>query len=392
MDKKRIVLTTVYDRKVMFYLEGSEPLRVRVTGDEPRFPIGTVVVGRVKKMLDSSGACFMDIGDDKDYFLQIPGRISDLIFLDGRAHKKVSCEDLILVQVASEAVKLKSPTVTGRISVNSRHLVIEPGRGLSFSSKINTGDRKSIILPEKISTYTGKYHIIVRTEARDLKVGETLDEELADLADSYDGIMVRSQTALAYNVVYRPGSLVDLTLRDWIKYGCDEIVSDLTEYENDLKSIADTRDIPYVRYEDEYPLCKLLKLETCIDQCISRKVYLKSGAFLYIEQGETLTAIDVNSGHNIKGDKEDTTFKINLNAAEEMLKQLRLRNISGMIMVDFINMKDPSHLEELIGHTRKLLKSDDVLCRYIDMTGLGLMEITRKRVYKSFIEQWKGSN
>lgn len=392
MDNKRIVLTTVYDRKVMFYLEDSEPVRIRVTGDEPRFPIGTVVVGRVKKMLDSSGACFMDIGDDQDYFLQIPGRLSDLVFLDGRKHKKVNCEDLILVQVASEAVKLKSPTVTGRISINSRHLVIEPGRGLSFSSKINTGGRKSIVLPESISTYTGKYHIIVRTEARDLRDDETLDKELADLADSYESIMARSQTALAYNVVYRPGSLVDLTLRDWIKYGCDEIVSDLTEYEDELKTVADARDIPYVRYEDEYPLCKLLKLETCIDQCISRKVYLKSGAFLYIEQGETLTAIDVNSGHNIRGDKEETSFKINLSAAEEMLKQLRLRNISGMIMVDFINMKDASHMEELIAYTTRLLKSDDVLCRYIDMTGLGLMEITRKRVYKSFIEQWKGSN
>ncbi len=386
---KRIILTTVYDRRVLVYLEDGEPIRIRVIGDEPAYPIGCVVLGRVKKMLDSSGACFMDIGDDTDYFLKLPAHLSDLKFADGQEHKRIHPEDMIMVQVTSEAVKLKSPCVSGNISLTSRHFVIESGRGLSFSSKIDQADRKSVVLPENISTYSSKYHIIVRTEASDNNDPDALLEELEALDESYEDILRRLTSARVHNVLYRPAGYLESLINDWLKYGCDEIVTDLEDYADVLSGSAAARDIPFRIYSDELPMCKLYKLETLIDQCISKKVYLKSGAFLVIEQGETLTAIDVNSGHDIKGNKEEKSFQININAAHEIVKQLRLRNISGMILVDFINMRDKSHLDELIKETVSVLKTDDVKSRFVDMTGLGLMEITRKRIYKSFSEQWK---
>lgn len=385
----KIVLTNVYNRCVLFYIDNTEVKRIRVIGDEPAFPIGTIVMARVKKLMPSSGACFVDIGDDTDYFLQIPGNLNLLVFGDGRKHEEVRSEDLILVQVSSEGVKLKSPGVTGNISLNSRHLVIEGGKGISFSSKLSPADREGIELPENIGAYSSKYHIIVRTEAKDLSDASVLSDEIEDLADSYEAVMNKASYCRARNVLYRPEGYLESVLGDWIKYGCDEIVTDIEAYSGVLSEAASRRGVDYRFYEDEYPLCKLHKLETCIDQCLARKVYIKSGAFLVIEQGETLTAIDVNSGHDIKGNKEETSYKINLNAASEILKQLRLRNISGMILIDFINMKDAAHLESLINETRSILKEDDVLCRYVDVTGLGLMEITRKRVYKSFLEQWK---
>ncbi len=391
MDKtnKRIILTTVYDRKVLVYLEGSEPVRIRVIGDEPAYPIGCVILGRVKKMLDSSGACFMDIGDDTDYFLKLPAHLSDLKFADGCEHKRIHPEDLIMVQVTSEAVKLKSPCVSGNISLPSRHFVFESGKGLSFSSKIDQADRKIIRLPENISTYSSKYHIIVRTETTDNNDPEELFKELEALDESYEDILRRLKSARVNNVLYRPAGYLESVLNDWLKYGCDEIITDLDEYIEVFDRTAKARGIAFRIYSDELPMCKLYKLETLIDLCISKKVYLKSGAFLVIEQGETLTAIDVNSGHDIKGNKEEKSFLININAAHEIANQLRLRNISGMILIDFINMKDKSHLDELIEETVKILKTDDVKCRFVDMTGLGLMEITRKRIYKSFSEQWK---
>lgn len=390
---KRIVLTTAYNRRVLVYLDDQKPMRIRVIGDEPRFPIGTVVMARVKKMIPSSGACFVDIGDDTDYFLQIPKVISSLHFADGKEHSSVHIEDMILVQVSNEAVKLKSPCATGHISLHSRHLVIEEGRGISFSSKIGHDDRQSIVLPENISTYSSKYHIIVRTESKSIDDPSVFEEELEGLSRNYEHIVSRSGTALAGNVIYRPQGYLESTLHDWLKYGCDEIVTDLEEYIPVLTGVSGERDVPLRKYEDELlPLGKLYKLETCVDECISRKVYLKSGAFLVIEQGETLTAIDVNSGHNIRGNKEETSFEINMNAADEILRQLRLRNISGMILIDYINMNSREHLDALIRKTASVVKDDDVLCRYIDTTGLGLFEITRKRVFKSFKEQWKGSD
>ncbi|MBQ9333827.1 MAG: ribonuclease E/G [Lachnospiraceae bacterium] len=390
---KRIVLTTAYKRPVLAYLEDSDPVRIRAVGDEPCYPIGTVVMARVKKMMPSSGACFVDIGDDTDYFLQIPADVSSLHFADEKQHSKVKPEDIIMVQVSNEAVKLKSPCVTGRISIHSRHLVIEEGRGVSFSSKIGQNDRRNIILPENISTYSSKYHIIVRTESKDVDDPAVFTEELVRLSEIYEHIISRSGTALVGNVLYHTPGYLESTLLDWLKYGCDEIVTDMVQYRQLLTEISEVREVAFRFYEDELlPLGKLYKLETCVDECLSRKVYLKNGAFLVIEQGETLTAIDVNSGHNIRGNKEETSFEINMNAADEILRQLRLRNISGMILIDYINMRSAEHVTELIRKTSSVLKNDDVLCRFIDTTGLGLFEITRKRVFKSFKEQWKGSD
>ncbi len=393
MGVKRIVLTNAYNRRVLVYMEDNKPVRIRVIGDEPRFPIGTVVMARVKKMIPSSGACFVDIGDDTDYFLQIPKSLSSLHFEDGKEHTSIRPEDVLLVQVSNEAVKLKSPCVTGHISIHSRYLVLEEGRGVSFSSKIRQEDRKSFILPELISTYSSKYHIIVRTESRDVNDPEILGEEIVRLSEIYEHILSRTMTARVGNVLYSTPGYLESTLLDWLKYGCDEVVTDLEPYGQLLERISAERDIPYRFYTDELlSLGKLYKLETCVDECLSRKVYLKSGAFLVIEQGETLTAIDVNSGHNTRGDKDKTSFEINMDAADEILRQLRLRNISGMILIDYINMNSRDHLEQLIHKTASVVKTDDVLCRYIDTTGLGLFELTRKRVFKSFTEQWKGSD
>ena len=145
MAVKRIVLTKAYNRRVLVYMEDNKPVRIRVIGDEPKFPSGTVVMARVKKMIPSSGACFVDIGDDTDYFLQIPKSLSSLHFADGKEHTAIKPEDVLLVQVSNEAVKLKSPCVTGHISIHSRYLVVEEGRGISFSSKIGKDDRKTFI-------------------------------------------------------------------------------------------------------------------------------------------------------------------------------------------------------------------------------------------------------
>lgn len=393
MNNDRIIITTVYNRTAAFYMSDGKAVRIRVLNDEKAFSLGTIVIGRVKKILESSAACFVDIGDDKDYFMSVPKDISSVIFTDGGEHSCIRNEDHILVQISSEEVKLKAPCVTTKISLRSRYVVIEPGKGVSFSGKLNAEFKKKIVLPPNIDTFSSKYHIIIRTESAELNDMGQLARDLAGLDETYSLVIQKAGTSRLKNVLYRESSGVKALLEEWLKFGAGEVISDLDKYKDDIASAAGIRNVTYTEYKDrDYPPCKLYKLESAVDNALGKRVSLRSGAFLVIEQGETLTAIDVNSGHRVKGDKEEISYSINIEAVSEIFRQLKLRNISGMILVDFINTTDPDHESGLIEEVRKYIKNDDVMCKYVDITGLGLMEITRKRVRMSLAEQWKASN
>ncbi len=392
-ENDRIVITTVYERRAAFYLSDGDAVRIQVLADESSFSLGTVVVGRVRKMLESSGACFLDIGDDKDYFMQIPRDPSSIIFTDGREHVCVKPEDQMLVQVSSEEVKLKAPCVTHKITLRSRYAVIGPGKGVSFSGKIGPATKKNIILPANINTFASKYHIIIRTEAGSLSDMGPVADDLARLDEEYSSLIQRASCASVRSILHRESTGVSALMDEWLKFGASEVVTDIGEYADELGQMLKNRGVNLKLYADpDFPACKMYKLESAIDNALARRVYLHGGGFLVIEQGETLCAIDVNSGHRIRGDKEEMSYRINLDAAEEISRQLRLRNISGMILIDFINLKDPGHMDDLIAKLRGHVRKDDVQCRYVDVTGLGLIELTRKRVRKSISEQWKASN
>ena len=149
--------------------------------------------------------------------------------------------------------------------------------------------------------------------------------------------------------------------------------------------------VPIRLYEDALlPLYKLYAVESRLQELLDRKVWLKSGGYLVIEPTEALISIDVNTGKCDRGhNKEETTFKINREAAEMIALQLRARNLSGMILVDFINMKDKERERQLIEYMRSLLQKDSIPADVVDMTGLGLMEITRKKVRPSLAEQMR---
>ena len=169
----------------------------------------------------------------------------------------------------------------------------------------------------------------------------------------------------------------------------DEIITDRKEIYDMLLSDERTKNCPIRYYEDKMlPLHKLYSVETRIQELLSRRVWLQSGAYLVIEPTEALTAIDVNTGKYEAGkNKEATYLKINLEAAEAIAWALRARNLSGIILVDFINMQKKEHNEQLTAYMKALLQKDTVPAYVVDITGLGLMEITRKKQHKSFAEQ-----
>lgn len=393
MDGTRIVFTEVYGRKALFYLDSEGPVRIRVIKEEKRLPVGSIVIGRVKKLMEGINACFVDIGDGNDYFLRLPNDLRKLKFTDLKEHSKVNCEDQILVRVSSEEVKLKAPCVSFKITLGSSYWAIEEGRGISFSSKISSEAKKKITLPQNINAFSSKYHIIVRTAAGLDSDTTELEKDLERTVARFEDILTKYGLYTCKSVLYRPESSLTVQLNDLIKYGADKLIYDLKEYEDEIREAAGRFGISCEFYEDSLlPLCKLYKLESAIDQTLAKRVYFGQGSFLMIEQCETLCAVDVNSGHRVRGEKEETVFAINMEAATEIFRQIKLRNISGMILIDFINMTDKGNVSALTGKIKELVKSDDVYCQYVDITGLGLVEITRKRVMMSFSEAWKRSD
>jgi len=388
----KLLLTTVYDRKVLVHLVEDHIEHINVCENDTDFLIGTIVLGRVKKMIPSSSACFVDIGDDTQYFLTVPKDITQIHFADNRVHTDLHCEDVIAVCIKSEAVKSKAPSADCTLSICGRYVVVEPGQGVSVSQKIGKAARERLVLPDSVKELSKKYRYVIRTEAAELSEAGILESEIIELTEQMDFVLARIKTATEKTVLYKPDSKLLTLISNTLKYKPTEIITDDNDCYNDLvvSGIINGSEVGIKLYTDNnLSLAKLYKLESLIDSCLAKRVYMKSGGFLVVEQGETLTAIDVNSAHAISGNKEDASFKLNMEAAEEISLILKNRNISGMILIDFINMKNPKHVKELIEYVKKLLSNDDVRTTYVDMTGLGLVEITRQRKMASFSEQWK---
>lgn len=383
----KIIATKVYNRHLLIHLENDVIEHVRVLNNEHTYSIGTIALGRVVKMLPATGACFVDIGDKENYYVKIPHSLNDVIFSDGAKHKTIHCEDQILIQISTEAIKTKAPSATTQFSLSGRYIVIEKGKGISISKKITEGDRKSLVLPDCINDISKLYHVIVRTEALSASNPDIIGEEIIELKNQADSILRKVATAKDRSILYEGDVPIISIVNSWMRYNPDEVVTDISD---DYAILCNKVPIDIRLYSDELlPLVKLYKLESLIDNTLSKRVYLKSGAFLVVEQGETLTSIDVNSAHVISGDKQDIAFKVNCEAAIEIGHILRSRNISGMILIDFINLKDSKSENKLINLIKEVIKDDPIRTSYIDMTGLGLIELTRQKTYKSFIEQWK---
>ena len=235
---------------------------------------------------------------------------------------------------------------------------------------------------------------IVRTNAAEAS-GETLLEEHDRLMEQYQNLKTRSIHAAACTCVLRSRpSYLDAILgsRDGV---LQEILTDQADIHEEIRRFLAEQmpeDLEKLRlYQDRMlPLKALCRLEKGLEDALREKVWLKSGAYLVIEPTEALTVIDVNTGKFTGGKKKDDTIrKINREAAAEIARQLRLRNLSGIILVDFIGMARPEDSQELLEEMRRLLKRDPMKAAAVDMTALGLMELTRKKKKKTLREQAK---
>ena len=235
------------------------------------------------------------------------------------------------------------------------------------------------------------YGLIARTNAAEASKEEFL-HELNLLKKQYEKTALHGRNRTCYSLLYESESFYLAAVRDIYTRDLDEIVTDipaiyekiseyLSEFQPDKLQILNL-------YQDKLlPLYKLYSLESAIDEVRHEKIWLKSGGFLVIQQTEAFVSIDVNSGkYTAKKKAEETYRKINLEAATEIARQIRLRNLSGIILVDFINMQNPDHQDELFHVLQKHLRKDPIKCKAVDITPLHILEMTRQKVRRPLIE------
>ena len=355
--------------------------------------LGNIYIGRVQKVAKHIGAAFIEITKGVVCYYALDDCKRPIYT------KKINSKDLVagdelLVQVSREASKTKPPTLTANLNITGKYLVLTTGKlGLGVSNKI-TGDKRKQLKEMMKSEQTDGYGFIVRTNAKSAAVSE-LQAEMRDLIGYCNEFQERAKFLSCYTVVSKMEEAWLTTLRDINRSGLEAIITDDTLLYKQMETMIQEKhpeDLHYLQfYEDKLlPLEKLYNVEGAIDEALRERIWLKSGAYLVIQPTEALTVIDVNTGkYESKKKKQDTFLKINLEAAIEIARQLRLRNLSGMIVVDFINMDSEEHKQELLAQLDKLLRKDAVKTVLVDMTPLNLVEITRKKQKKPLGEQLK---
>ena len=315
------------------------------------------------------------------------------IFTNPKKDRIIKEGDEVVVQVSREGIKSKLPSVTGNLNFTGKYLVLTSQRKqMGFSAKLTKEEKTRIrtILQEHV---TGEVGIIVRTNAREASP-EELTEELFRLREKYQELRHRAMSRVCYTLLEKGMSESLRIFQGVYIRDLEEIVTDDSEIYTQIcgeNTEGEGGKVPVRFYEDKLlPLSKLYRLEKSLEEALDRKVWLRSGGFLVIEQTEAFVSIDVNSGKfSDKKNTRETFRKINLEAAREIAFQLRLRNLSGIILIDFINMEEEEDKKELLKILQGYLRKDPIKAAVVDMTPLNIVEVTRKKVEKSLEEEIK---
>lgn len=357
--------------------------------------LGNIYVGKVQNIVKNIHAAFIEIADGIMCYYSLDDK-ADPVFTNPKKDSVMKIGDEVIVQVSKEGMKTKLPSVSSNLNFTGRYLVLTSQRKeLGFSGKLNKEEKKRIreFLEGEMPENAG---IIVRTNARNAKKEEIL-EELKNLQTRYETLLKKGHSRVCFSLLeeHMPDYLQ--TLQNVYTQTLDEIVTDDPEVfqavQNYLNCYGEY-EIPLRFYEDKLlPLSKLYSLESVLERSLQERVWLKSGGFLVIQPTEAFVCIDVNTG-KFSGKKEiqETFRKINLEAAKEIAWQLRLRNLSGIILIDFINMENQEDKKELLHTLQAYLNQDPIKGTVVDITPLNIVEVTRKKVRKPLLEEWKALN
>lgn len=401
------------DKVISCLMNGNRLVECRLDDRRPSF-VGSIFVARVENLLPSICAAFLRIGEQRLYLPlkrkkdQAGWELSGLIFTKQAHTDRITAGDELVVQVEKDAVKTKEPVARGSLQIGGRYgVVMYPESGIHFSRKIVDNDRR-LELRQAIAKECG-YGVLVRTNAAEASTEEVLCE-FVSLRKTLEAVLDTASFRSAGSVLWQPDAAYLKTVQSIrpVRSGKDstekktkgdeieELVTDdktlFYELSTAVKQYYETAFIPCRFYQGaQLSLDKCFRITHLMEKALEKQVWLSSGAYLVIEQTEALTAIDVNSGKadGKKLEMEEFVLGINLEAARESMAQIRLRNLSGIIILDFINMREKSGEEELLTCLKHLAALDPVKTEIIDMTPLGLVEVTRKKERDTLERQYR---
>lgn len=392
--ERKLVLSKIDGRIVTAVIEDSKIVELHGDDDEQSsFQVGDIYIGKVKNLVKNIQAAFIEIRPGMECYYSMTSNPNP-VFTNKIGKKPLCIGDELLVQIEREAVKTKAPTVTSGLNFTGKYAVLTHGNtSLGISSKIQGEQRQK--LKDALSGFTGEdYGFIIRTNAKDAAI-EEVTAEMTHLLETYRALTSRAKMRTCFSCMKEAPKSYLTELRNIYQDGLTEIlVEDDEIYEEVRTFLAEVQPedlTKLVHYEDRLlPLHKLYSVEHALSEALKSRVWMKSGAYLVIEPTEAMTVVDVNSGKCVlKKEDPEAYFKVNVEAAKETARQMRLRNLSGIIMIDFINMKNEGQRERLMEIFAGELRKDPVRADVIDMTKLQLVEVTRRKVRKPLHESFR---
>ena len=412
--KSELVVDVNREEVSIALLEDSRLVSLQKESRNIAYAVGDLYLAKVKKIMPGLNAAFVDVGYEKDAFLHyldlgpqfntyaafIKSVLDDKRKLPVLSKQKtepdipkqgsiadvVKAGDQLLVQIAKEPISSKGPRLTTEISFTGRFMVLMPfGDKISISQKIKSTEEK-IRLRQLISSIKPKgFSVIVRTSAENKRVAE-LNNEMRTLLKSWEDALLKMQRAKAPALVYQEDSRILSMIRDLFSPNFENIfVNDKESFEQIRKYVTlispEKRDIVKL-YDKDIPIFDHYAITRQIKSSFGKTVSFRSGAYIIIESTEALHVIDVNSGNRSKAspDQESNALDVNLAAADEIARQLRLRDMGGIIVVDFIDMAMQEHRQALYDHMKEVMANDRARHNILPLSKFGLMQITRQRV------------
>ncbi|MDY5813101.1 MAG: Rne/Rng family ribonuclease, partial [Bacteroides sp.] len=396
-------------------LEDKSLVELQSEGRNIAFSVGNMYLGRIKKLMPGLNACFVDVGYGKDAFLHyldlgpqfhsiqkfVKQTLSDKKKLtniskasilpdldkDGTVANTLKVGQEVVVQIVKEPISTKGPRLTSELSFAGRYLVLIPFNDkVSVSQKIKSSEERARLKQLLMSIKPKNFGVIVRTVAEGKRVAE-LDSELKVLVKHWEETMQRVQKATKYpTLIYEETSRAVALLRDLFSPSFANIhVNDEAVYE-EIKDyvtlIAPDRADIVKLYKGKLPIYDNFDITKQIKASFGKTVSYKSGAYLIIEHTEALHVVDVNSGNRVKNanGQEGNALEVNLGAADELARQLRLRDMGGIIVVDFIDMADAANRQKVYERMCANMQKDRARHNILPLSKFGLMQITRQRV------------
>jgi len=394
---KEIVVNVGEEETRVAFLENKIPVELYIEREISQRLVGNIFKGQVENVLPGMQAAFVDIGLEKNAFLYVedalPARSPDAqedTVLGANICNILKQGQEILVQIVKEPIGTKGPRVTTHITLPGRYLVLMPTVDyIGISRRIQSENERERLKELASRVKPEGMGVIVRTVAEGVEE-EGFRQDVALLTKLWRKILNRAVRGPVPNLVHRDLELVQRILRDVFTEDVDRLILDsryVCEKVLDLLDVIDPRLKSKVFLDEREDIFKDYGIEQEIEKALKRKVWLKCGGYLVVDQAEALTAVDVNTGKYVgTTNLEDTVLKTNLEAARELARQLRLRNIGGIVIVDFIDMVQESHRQEVLQLLEEEIRKDKTKTNILGITQLGLVEMTRKKVRPSLAE------